>query len=139
MGSTEVMLEEAGFTDISVEVKEESREVIAQWMPGSGAEVQRRALCCSASTDQMLIGVGLCRFGQYLCYQALRRCSVRMLSSPSGSASSPRSSLPPRVPSGVGPWKLISRVRRLVLQYKTGKGGDDGVYEGCSCNSLAAA
>jgi len=38
MGSTEELLEQAGFTAISVEVKEESREVIAQWMPGSGAE-----------------------------------------------------------------------------------------------------
>lgn len=34
MGTTEVMLDQAGFTAISVEVKEESRAVIAQWMPG---------------------------------------------------------------------------------------------------------
>lgn len=38
MGSMEVLLEEAGFTGIAVDIKEESREVIAQWMPGSGAE-----------------------------------------------------------------------------------------------------
>jgi len=28
----------AGFQDIQVKLKEESREVIKQWMPGSGAE-----------------------------------------------------------------------------------------------------
>lgn len=28
----------AGFRDIKVEIKEESREVIKQWLPGSGAE-----------------------------------------------------------------------------------------------------
>ena len=38
MGSMEVLLEKAGFANISVDIKEESREVIAQWMPGSGAE-----------------------------------------------------------------------------------------------------
>jgi hypothetical protein len=38
MGSNEEMLTQAGFEAINVEVKEESREVIAQWMPGSGAE-----------------------------------------------------------------------------------------------------
>jgi len=31
-------LEGAGFKDISVKMKEESREVIKQWLPGSGAE-----------------------------------------------------------------------------------------------------
>lgn len=38
MGSMEVYLDQAGFTQIAVELKEESRQVIAQWMPGSGAE-----------------------------------------------------------------------------------------------------
>jgi len=38
MGSTEVLLEEAGFVGVTVDIKEESREIIAQWMPGSGAE-----------------------------------------------------------------------------------------------------
>jgi len=28
----------AGFKDIQVNIKEESREVIKQWLPGSGAE-----------------------------------------------------------------------------------------------------
>ena len=32
------MLQAAGFEDVSIEVKEESREVIAGWMPGTGAE-----------------------------------------------------------------------------------------------------
>jgi arsenite methyltransferase len=31
-------LESAGFKDVEVKVKEESRDVIAQWLPGSGAE-----------------------------------------------------------------------------------------------------
>jgi len=31
-------LKQAGFRDIEVVLKEESREVIKQWMPGSGAE-----------------------------------------------------------------------------------------------------
>jgi len=34
----EVLLEQAGMAKAKVEYKEESREVIAQWMPGSGAE-----------------------------------------------------------------------------------------------------
>jgi len=38
MGSMEVLLGNAGFAGINVDIKEESREVIAQWMPGSGAE-----------------------------------------------------------------------------------------------------
>jgi len=29
---------DARFVDVSIEIKEESRETIAQWMPGSGAE-----------------------------------------------------------------------------------------------------
>jgi len=28
----------AGFIDINVDLKEESREIIKQWLPGSGAE-----------------------------------------------------------------------------------------------------
>jgi len=32
------LLQAAGFEDVSIEVKEESREVIAGWMPGTGAE-----------------------------------------------------------------------------------------------------
>lgn len=31
-------LKGAGFIDINVDLKEESREVIKQWLPGSGAE-----------------------------------------------------------------------------------------------------
>ncbi len=27
-----------GFQDVKIEIKEESREVIKQWLPGSGAE-----------------------------------------------------------------------------------------------------
>jgi hypothetical protein len=36
--SLESYLSGAGFTDIHVNLKEESREVIKQWLPGSGAE-----------------------------------------------------------------------------------------------------
>jgi hypothetical protein len=32
------MLKAAGFVDVEVNVKEESRELIAKWMPGQGAE-----------------------------------------------------------------------------------------------------
>lgn len=38
MESLENFLEAAGFKDINLELKEESREVIKQWLPGSGAE-----------------------------------------------------------------------------------------------------
>lgn len=38
LGDLESMLLAAGFEDVSIVVKEESREVIAGWMPGSGAE-----------------------------------------------------------------------------------------------------
>ena len=38
MESLEKYLVEAGFRDVRVELKEESREIISQWMPGSGAE-----------------------------------------------------------------------------------------------------
>jgi len=38
VGDLESLLLTAGFEDVSIEVKEESREVIAGWMPGSGAE-----------------------------------------------------------------------------------------------------
>jgi len=31
-------ISDAGFKDIQVNIKEESREVIKQWLPGSGAE-----------------------------------------------------------------------------------------------------
>ena len=34
----ESILYEAGFEDVSLTIKEESKEVIAGWMPGSGAE-----------------------------------------------------------------------------------------------------
>ena len=34
----ESLLQAAGFEDVSIEIKEESREIIAGWMPGSGAE-----------------------------------------------------------------------------------------------------
>jgi len=36
--SLDVYLHQAGFKDISLALKEESREVIEQWLPGSGAE-----------------------------------------------------------------------------------------------------
>ena len=38
MESLETYLKDAGFTDVDVNLKEESREVIKQWLPGSGAE-----------------------------------------------------------------------------------------------------
>lgn len=38
MGVMDEHLAAAGFNDVNVEVKPESREVIKQWMPGSGAE-----------------------------------------------------------------------------------------------------
>ena len=31
-------IEDAGFVEVRIEIKEESREVIKQWIPGSGAE-----------------------------------------------------------------------------------------------------
>jgi|Transcript_100448 hypothetical protein len=31
-------LKQAGFTDIKIQVKENGREIISGWMPGSGAE-----------------------------------------------------------------------------------------------------
>jgi phosphoribosyl-ATP pyrophosphohydrolase len=36
--SLESYLVNAGFSDVCVKLKEESREVIKQWLPGSGAE-----------------------------------------------------------------------------------------------------
>jgi len=38
LSDLESLLLEAGFEEVSITVKEESREVIAGWMPGSGAE-----------------------------------------------------------------------------------------------------
>ena len=38
MGDLESLLKAAGFEEVSIEVREESRDVIAGWMPGSGAE-----------------------------------------------------------------------------------------------------
>lgn len=38
MSKLEQQLSDARFGEIQIEIKEESREVIAQWMPGSGAE-----------------------------------------------------------------------------------------------------
>jgi hypothetical protein len=38
MVSLEQYLKEAGFTDVELVIKEESREIISQWLPGSGAE-----------------------------------------------------------------------------------------------------
>ncbi len=38
MTSLERYLADAGFTDIRLKLKEESRAVISQWLPGSGAE-----------------------------------------------------------------------------------------------------
>lgn len=34
----ETFLADAGFREIKLKIKEESREVIKQWLPGSGAE-----------------------------------------------------------------------------------------------------
>lgn len=31
-------LSAAGFTSINIDIKEESREIVKQWIPGSGAE-----------------------------------------------------------------------------------------------------
>jgi arsenite methyltransferase len=31
-------LKQAGFKDVNMDLKEESRKVISQWLPGSGAE-----------------------------------------------------------------------------------------------------
>lgn len=38
MDNVDTYLTDAGFKDIHVEMKEDSREVIKQWLPGSGAE-----------------------------------------------------------------------------------------------------
>lgn len=38
MTSLEKYLLEAGFVDVKLNLKEESRAIISQWMPGSGAE-----------------------------------------------------------------------------------------------------
>ena len=38
MKGLESFLQGAGFSDVLVNIKEESREVIKQWLPGSGAE-----------------------------------------------------------------------------------------------------
>jgi len=38
MVSLEKYLVEAGFKDIHLTLKEESRAIISQWLPGSGAE-----------------------------------------------------------------------------------------------------
>ena len=38
MTSLEEYLKDAGFSDVNLELKEESREIISQWLPGSGAE-----------------------------------------------------------------------------------------------------
>lgn len=38
MTDLEGYLKSAGFVDVKVTLKEESRKVISQWLPGSGAE-----------------------------------------------------------------------------------------------------
>jgi len=38
LSDLESLLLSAGFEEVSIEIKEESREVIAGWMPGTGAE-----------------------------------------------------------------------------------------------------
>ena len=38
MESLDKFLIDAGFKDVKMILKEESREVISQWLPGSGAE-----------------------------------------------------------------------------------------------------
>ena len=38
MESLDQFLIDAGFKDVKMNLKEESREVISQWLPGSGAE-----------------------------------------------------------------------------------------------------
>lgn len=38
MVSLEKYLVDAGFADVELKLKEESRAIISQWLPGSGAE-----------------------------------------------------------------------------------------------------
>ena len=38
MESLDKFLIDAGFKDVKMNLKEESREIISQWLPGSGAE-----------------------------------------------------------------------------------------------------
>lgn len=38
MESLDKFLIDAGFKDVEVKLKEESRAIISQWLPGSGAE-----------------------------------------------------------------------------------------------------
>ena len=38
MESVDKYLIDAGFTDVEMKLKEESRDIISQWLPNSGAE-----------------------------------------------------------------------------------------------------
>jgi SAM-dependent methyltransferase len=48
VSDVEKMLREAGFAEVKVEIKEESREFIKDWFPGSGVEdyVASAAIAC---------------------------------------------------------------------------------------------
>jgi len=56
------------FEEIAIEIKEESREVIAQWMPGSGAEdfvvsaniEAKKPLNAAAAPSQLLNATAAC-------------------------------------------------------------------------------
>lgn len=64
LGDLESLLLTAGFEDVSIEVKEESREVIAGWMPGTGAEdfVASAKVCAvkPANSKQEIPNVQVC-------------------------------------------------------------------------------
>ena len=62
LGDLESLLQAAGFEDISIEVKEESREVIAGWMPGTGAEdfVASARVCAVKPKEQATPIVAVC-------------------------------------------------------------------------------
>lgn len=49
MSDLKGMLAAAGFESVSVRVKDESKELIAGWMPGSGAEDYVRSAVIQAS------------------------------------------------------------------------------------------
>jgi len=62
IGDLESLLQAAGFEDISIEVKEESREVIAGWMPGAGVEdfVASAKVCAVKPKEQATPVVAVC-------------------------------------------------------------------------------
>lgn len=66
LGDLESLLYAAGFEEVSILIKEESKEVIAGWMPGSGAEefVSSAKVCavkpkCQTQTSPILQVCGL--------------------------------------------------------------------------------